>query len=94
MWLNIIFITSILNRYINNLSLKYFQTLKKLYKYLLETRLTLKYTEVPGVYIILKILLDNNIYLNTYSDLNWGGDKDNYYSIINYFFEIAGRIIS
>ena len=74
--------------------MEYFQALKKLYRYLLEVRLIFKYIEIPKIYIILEILLDNNIYLNTYNNLDWGGDEDNYYSTINYFFEIAGRAIS
>ena len=67
--------------------------MKKLYKYLLEIKLIFKYIGVLGVCIILGILLDNNIYLNTYNNLNWDRDKDNYYFIINYFFEIAGGAI-
>ena len=68
--MDIIFIIFILNKYINNPSLKHFQTLKKLYKYLLKTKLILKYIEVPGIYIISEILLNNNIYLNIYNNLN------------------------
>ena len=83
----------ILSRYINNLSLKYFQALKKLYRYFLGVRLAFKYIKILEIYIILGILLDNNIYLNIYNNLDWGGNKDNYYSIINYFFEIAGGTI-
>ena len=74
--------------------MEYFQVLKKLYRYLLRIRLTLKYIGIPGVYIISGISPDNDIYLNTYSDSDWGGDKNNYYSIINYFFKIAGGAIS
>ena len=92
--MDIIFIIFILNKYINNPSLKYFQILKKLYKYFLRTRLTLKYIGIPKIYIILGVLLDNDIYLNIYSDLDWDKNKDNYYSIINYFFKIAGKVIS
>ena len=54
----------------SNLFLKYFQTLKKLYKYLLRTKLIFKYIEIPEIYIISKISLDNNIYLNIYNNLN------------------------
>ena len=74
--------------------MEYFQILKKLYKYFLKIRLILKYTEILKVYIILRILSDNNIYLNIYSNLNWDKDKDNYYFIINYFFKIVNRVIS
>ena len=94
MWLDIIFIIFILNKYINNLSLEYFQILKKLYKYLLEVRLILKYIKIPKIYIILGILLNNNIYLNIYNNLNWGEDEDNYHFIINYFFKIIDGVIS
>ena len=68
--LDIAFATSILNKYISNLSLKHFQALKKLYKYFLRAKLTFKYTGIPGAHIILGILLDNNIYLNTYNNLD------------------------
>ena len=78
----------------SNLSLEYFQALKKLYKYLLGVRLVFKYTEVPGARIISGILLGGDIYLNIYSDSDWGKDKDNCCSIINYFFEIADKTIS
>ena len=74
--------------------MEHFQILKKLYKYLLGVKLIFKYIKVPGAYIILKILLDSNIYLNIYNNLNWDRDKDNHYSIINYFFKIAGGVIS
>ena len=74
--------------------MKYFQVLKKLYRYFLGAKLIFKYIEVLGVYIILRILSDNNIYLNIYNNLDWGGDKDNYYSMINYFFKIVGGAIS
>ena len=57
-------------------------------------RLALKYIEILEIYIILEILLDSNIYLNIYSDLDWGGDEDNYYSTTNYFFKIANKAIS
>ena len=92
--MNIIFIIFILNKYINNPSLKHFQILKKLYKYLLEARLILKYIKVPEIYIISEILSDNNIYLNIYSNSDWGKDKNNCYSIINYFFKIVNKAIS
>ena len=93
MWLNIIFIIFILSKYINNPSLKYFQILKKLYKYFLKTKLIFKYIGILKIYIILGILLDNDIYLNIYNNLDWGGDKNNYYFIINYFFKIVSRAI-
>ena len=54
----------------NNLFLEYFQILKKLYRYFLRVKLVFKYIRILGVYIILGILLGNNIYLNIYSDLN------------------------
>ena len=91
--MDIIFIIFILNRYISNLFLEYFQILKKLYRYLLRIKLILKYIRILEIYIILGILLNNNIYFNTYNNLDWGEDKNNYYFIINYFFEIAGGII-
>ena len=87
------FTISILNKYISNLFLEHFQILKKLYKYFLGARLVLKYIGILGVYIILGILLNGDIYLNTYSNLDWGRDEDNCCSIINYFFEIIGRVI-
>ena len=88
------FAISILNKYINNLSLEYFQVLKKLYRYFLGAKLIFKYIKILKIYIILGILLDSNIYLNIYNNLNWGGNKDNYYSIIDYFFKIADKAIS
>ena len=92
--LNITFIIFTLNKYISNPSLKHFQALKKLYKYLLEAKLALKYIGILEIYIISEISPNSNIYLNTYNDLDWGKDKNNYYSIINYFFKIAGEAIS
>ena len=89
-----LFITSILSRYMSNPSLEHFQVLKKLYRYLLGTRLALKYIGILEIYIILGISLDNDIYLNTYNNLDWDRDKDNYYFIISYFFKIADKIIS
>ena len=74
--------------------MEYFQALKKLYKYFLGVKLIFKYIGILEIYIILGILLDNNIYLNIYSDLDWGRNKDNYYFIINYFFKIIDKIIS
>ena len=74
--------------------MEYFQILKKLYRYLLGVRLILKYIEISEIYIVLGVSLDNNIYLNTYSNLDWGENKNNYYFIINYFFKIAGGVIS
>ena len=56
-------------------------------------RLVLKYIEVPEVYIISEILLNNNIYLDIYNNLDWGRDEDNYYSTTDYFFEIVGGVI-
>ena len=70
MWLNIAFIISILNKYINNLSSEYFQILKKLYKYFLEIKLAFKYIGIPGTHIISRILPDSNIYLNIYNNLD------------------------
>ena len=67
--------------------------MKKLYRYFLRVKLTLKYIEVLGVYIVSEILLGGDIYLNTYNNLDWGGDKDNYCFIIGYFFEIVGGAI-
>ena len=64
-----------------------------MYKYFLGVRLVLKYIKVLGVYIILEILLGDNIYLNIYNNLDWGGDKNNCYFIINYFFKIVGGVI-
>ena len=60
----------------------------------MKIRLTLKYIGILGICIISGILLGGNIYLNIYSNLDWGGDEDNYYFIIGYFFEIAGGAIS
>ena len=94
MQLDIIFAIFILSRYISNPSLEHFQTLKKLYRYLLGTRLILKYIKVLRARIISGILLDNDIYLDTYSDSNWGRDENNCYSMTNYFFKIAGGAIS
>ena len=94
MWLDIIFIIFILNKYINNLFLKHFQTLKKLYKYFLGVKLILKYIGISEVCIISGISPNNNIYLNIYNDLDWDKDENNYYFMINYFFKIANRIIS
>ena len=54
----------------SNLSLEYFQALKKLHRYLLGARLALKYIGVLGAYIVLEMLLNNNICLNAYSDLD------------------------
>ena len=78
----------------SNLFLKYFQILKKLYRYFLGIKLIFKYIKILEVYIILGILLNNNIYFNIYNNLDWGEDKNNYYFIINYFFKIAGKTIS
>ena len=94
MWLNIVFIIFILNKYISNLFLEYFQMLKKLYKYFLGIRLIFKYIEILGIYIILGVLLGDDIYFNIYNNLNWDEDEDNCYFIINYFFKIAGGVIS
>ena len=51
----------------------------------MEVKLIFKYIGILEIYIISEILLDNNIYLNIYNNLNWGGDENNYYSIIGYF---------
>ena len=87
------FVISILNKYISNSSSEYFQTLKKLYKYFLGIKLIFKYIGVLEIYIILGMLLGGDIYLNIYSDLDWGKDKNNCCFIINYFFKIIGRVI-
>ena len=92
--MDITFAIFILNKYINNLFLKYFQTLKKLYRYLLKTKLIFKYIGISEIYIILKILSDGNIYLNIYNNLDWDKNKNNYYSITDYFFKIVGGVIS
>ena len=92
--MNIIFATSTLSRYINNLSLENFQVLKKLHRYLLGIRLILKYTGILGAHIVSGVLLGDDICLNTYNNLDWGGDEDNHHSIIDYFFEIVGGAIS
>ena len=94
MQLDITFIISTLSRYINNLFLKHFQALKKLYRYLLGARLALKYIEISEICIVSGISLDNNIYLNTYNNSDWDKDENNYYSIISYFFKIADKVIS
>ena len=77
----------------NNLSLEYFQALKKFYRYLLGARLALKYTGIPGTHIISGVLLGGDICFNVYNNLDWGKDEDNCRSIIGYFFEIAGGVI-
>ena len=74
--------------------MEYFQALKKLYKYFLKVKLIFKYTGVSEIYIILRILSGDNIYLNIYNNLDWDKNKNNYYSIINYFFKIADKAIS
>ena len=86
--------TSTLSRYMSNPSSEHFQTLKKLYRYLLGTKLALKYTGVPEARIISGISPGGNIYLNTYNNSDWGGDKDNHRSTTGYFFEIADGAIS
>ena len=68
MRLNIIFTIFILSRYMSNLSLKHFQILKKLYRYLLKIKLVFKYTEISEIYIISGILSGSNIYLDIYSN--------------------------
>ena len=68
--------------------------MKKLYRYLLEIKLIFKYIGILEICIILGVLLGGDIYLNIYSNLNWGGDEDNYYFIIDYFFEIVNKVIS
>ena len=57
-------------------------------------KLVFKYTEILKIYIILEILPGNNIYLNIYNNLDWGGDENNYYFITNYFFKIIDGAIS
>ena len=78
----------------SNLSLEHFQVLKKLYRYFLGVRLVFKYTEILEICIVLGVLLGGDIYLDIYSDLDWDKDKNNYYFIIDYFFEIADGVIS
>ena len=94
MRLDIVFIIFMLSKYISNPSLEHFQALKKLHRYLLGARLAFKYTGIPGAHIISGVLLGGDICLNAYSDLDWGGDKDNRHSTTGYFFEIAGGAIS
>ena len=78
----------------SNLFSKHFQTLKKLYKYFLKIKLTLKYIGVSEAHIILEILLNDNIYLNIYNNSDWNRNKNNHHFIINYFFKITNRVIS
>ena len=59
----------------------------------MEARLAFKDIKILKIYIILGVSLNSNIYLNIYSNLDWGGNKDNYYFIINYFFEIINKAI-
>ena len=92
--LDIAFATSTLSRYMSNPSSEHFQALKKLYRYLLGARLALKYTGVPGARIVSGVSPGGDIYLDTYSDSDWGGDEDNRRSTTGYFFEIAGGAIS